>query len=110
MSVLGQEQIDGEVFAKFTGPAWKATWWTIPDGEIWVMTRFIGNALYHEGSWARLIWDYPNGPIIAVTTGDADIPLDYEMEGDGDKELAVQIWSESAAITWMQARWRGVKL
>lgn len=84
----------------------------IPDGDRWHVRRFIGNAAYTSSVRVTLYWDRggPAEVIMASTHGDADLPLDFELLGDGIKAVEIVLVNASNRETVIGASWEGVEL
>jgi hypothetical protein len=79
----------------------------IPDGEIWLVIRFVGNAVYAQDAEVSLVWDRGGAAekLIASTHGDADIPLAVPLVGDGVKKLAIVLDNSPTAEHTLGGVW-----
>jgi len=80
-----------------------ANTYVVPSGVVCNVYKFRGNAVYSKNSIVKAVWDYNgNEELIAVTKGDVELDLAFEVTGDGVKKLAVVLENGEAGPIIME--------
>lgn len=82
----------------------------IPDGEMWRLTQFVGDAPHISDASVHVVWDHGGAGevMLACTHGDARIPLDILLVGDGIKKLALVLDNATPGAHTMGAIWEAL--
>lgn len=84
----------------------------VPNGETWRVVRFIGNGAYLDDTAAELWWDRGGAQekLLAATHGDADMPIDEEVTGDGSRALTIVLTNDTSSAHVLGGRWDAEKV
>ena len=79
----------------------------IPNGETWKITRFTANGAYLDDTMVCLCWDRggDDDELLAASHGDASIPMEKELVGDGSKKLTILLTNDTSSAHVMGGRW-----
>ena len=82
----------------------------IPDGEVWEVQLFYGNAAYLDDVVVYLCWDYGGAgeEILVATHGDLEFQIVRGLIGDGVKKLAIVLDNATTDARMIGASWHGV--
>lgn len=69
---------------------------TIPNGEVWQVQHFTGDANPNRDTYVGIVWDFGGtNEIVTLAYGSVTRELFFEFTGDGVKKLAVVLQNNS---------------
>ncbi len=82
----------------------------IPNGDTWVVRRFIGAGAFIDDAHVCLVWDQGGAgeTILRATHGDMDLrEIEHRLTGDGTKKLALVLTNDTNSERALGASWEG---